>query len=307
MFYDTIIIGGGIGGLQAAIQLGRSLRRVVVIDRQTGRSVAAKNYRNILGFPDGISGPGLRDLGIEQAQRVGVELAYGEVASLVREAEDRFLATLQDGRQYQAHTVLIATGMTDAVPDIPGLVDCLGESIYICPDCDGYEVKHQNTLVIGTGDELIHMSERLRYFTQRQTLVLWGEPAPDDALRDKLERSGFPWHAESIRQIEQVGGQLQAVVLASGKRIIAHKAFVAFSGSQVNNELIKPLQASMLPNGHVLVDARTKETSCRNVWAVGDVAAHSQMVAIAMGDGTQAAVWIHKRLLEQKREAVSLA
>ncbi|WP_126427361.1 NAD(P)/FAD-dependent oxidoreductase [Brevibacillus marinus] len=300
MCYDTIVIGGGMGGLQAAIQLGRSLHRVLVIDRQTGRSAIAKNYRNILGFPDGVSGPELRERGREQARRVGAEVVNGEVTALVRVSEEQFVATLRDSRQFQARTILLATGMTDALPQIPGLLECLGESVFICPDCDGYEVHQRPTLVIGSGEALLHMAERLRHYTQEQTLLVHAlqEPAPD--LRAKLAQSGFPWRWACVRRIKQCGGQLQAVVLASGERLPAQTAFLAFPGSRVNNELARSLDIAMLPNGHLLVDPRTKETSCRNVWAVGDLVAHSQMAAIAMGDGAQAAIWIAKRLHEKQ-------
>ncbi|MBO8163044.1 MAG: NAD(P)/FAD-dependent oxidoreductase [Brevibacillus sp.] len=298
MLYDTIVIGGGIAGLQAAIQLGRSLRRVLVIDKEAGRSVVAKNYRNILGFPDGVSGPELRKRGMQQAVKLGVELKQGEVVELVRDTDGIFVVTTADQSRYRARTLLAATGLTDAFPPVPGLTECLGESIFICPDCDGYEVRAQPTLVIGAGKELIHMSRRLCHYTRQQTLVVHGVPAVDGEQLIELEKTGFPWYCANVTAIDQRQGQLQAVELANGIRLQARKAFLANPGGSVNNELLQPFSVKILPSGHVLVDPRTKETSCRNIWAVGDLVAHSQMAAVAMGDGAQAAIWINKRLME---------
>lgn len=306
MEYDTLIIGGGIAGLQAAIQLGRSLHQVIVADSGNGRSVVARNYRNILGYPDGVSGKALRSLGEQHARQVGVSFLHGEVTLLEKEATGSFLAFLQTKEQQEvqirAKTILLSSGIKDPFPEIPGLDPCLGESLFICPDCDGYEIVNQPAVVIGSGTHAVQMAGILRYFTTEAITVINHTGVPigtDDELILQKERIRI--YNEPIRQIHQVRGQLFRVELASGKAVEVKKGFLAFPGAKVQTSLVRLFPVKRLENGHILADPRTKETSCKNIWAAGDVLAHSQQVTISMGDGSQAAIWIHKRLLDMQK------
>lgn len=299
VIFDTIIVGGGIAGLQAAIQLGRSRRQVLVVDSGTGRSVIAKKYHNILGYPDGVSGLHLRSMGILQGKRVGVQYLADQVKQIRQ--DDQGLFQVSTGQQKAVHagrTLILATGITDAIPAIPGLYDCLGESLYICPDCDGHEVIGQKAVVIGSGPEAAHLALRLTYYTQELTVVNHTKDKIGDDSMAQLSEAGISLLEEKVLRLEQQEGRLRAIHLESGQRLAMEKGFVAFHGAKVNTQLLSAFPLEKLPNGHILVDGRTRETSYRNIWAVGDVVAHSQMCTIAMGDGAQAAIWIHKRLFE---------
>ncbi|KHE67323.1 NAD(P)/FAD-dependent oxidoreductase, partial [Halobacillus sp. BBL2006] len=160
MIYDCIIIGGGIAGLQASIQLGRYNRNVLTIDAGEGRSTLCRKYNNILGFPGGVSGEELRDAGVKQSKGFGVEFLYDEVTDVHKEIEG-FTITTKTGKTFNTKTVLLATGVKDNLPTIPGLKECLGLSVYICPDCDGYEITDRKTIVIGSGDAGAAMSEAI--------------------------------------------------------------------------------------------------------------------------------------------------
>ncbi len=299
MIYDTVIVGGGIAGLQAAIQLGRSRRQVLVVDDGKGRSTLAKNYRNILGFPEGVSGQYLRMMGTRQAKQVGVEFLPDRAIEIHQDDDGIFRIKTQKGTTaYTGRTLLLATGITDAIPYIPGLGDCLGESVYICPDCDGYEVLSQKTVVIGSGPQAAHLARILKYFTDDLLVINHTNEEIDPEVSNHLQEENIKFIAEKVIRIEQEKGRLQAVHLENGDKLPVEKGFVAFRGAVVNTGLLRSFPLHMLSNGHIVVDGRTKETSYPNIWAVGDVAAHSQMSTIAMGDGAQAAIWIHKRLFE---------
>lgn len=299
MIYDTIVIGGGIAGLQAAIQLSRSLHKVLVIDKKTGRSVLARKYRNILGYPEGVSGMELRNQGEQMAKRFGATFIQGEATFCEQNQEHVFCVTTREHEEtFMAKTLLISTGITDPLPAIPGLVECLGESIYICPDCDGYEVQKKRTVVIGSGKQALQMAKELTYYTNDIVVINHSLTLLDKDDQRMAKEWGECYRNEEILSLQQQNGFLSSVTLRSGEEITVERGFLAFAGAHVNSDLLQAFHIQLLNQGHVQVDSRTKETNHRNIWAAGDINAHSQQVTISMGEGSQAAIWIHKRLLE---------
>lgn len=293
--FDCIIIGGGIAGLQAAIQLGRYMRQVLVIDSENGRSNLCRGYHNLLGWPDGVSGQTLRELGRKQAEALGIQFINDHV--LEAQKEDKLMKVrTKQGERFQSKTLLISTGVKDHIPPIKHIEKWLGLSIYVCPDCDGYEGKNKHVLILGSGRTGANMALTLTYFTNQITFINHEGKTIEEELLNKLKQ----------KQITIIDGEIDSIVadeifkgvkLKSGKIIQGDKAFIGFGGNKVHSELASQLGVELLENKHILVDPRTKETNITNVWAAGDAVAHSEQVTIAMADGCQAAIWIHKRLL----------
>ncbi|MFE8701964.1 NAD(P)/FAD-dependent oxidoreductase [Cytobacillus sp. FJAT-54145] len=296
MIYDCIIIGGGIAGLQAAIQLGRYMHDVLVIDSGDGRSSICKSYHNILGYPDGVSGEHLREVGRKQAEQLGVRFII-EKAEKVEKEDQTFNITAHNGLSYKGKRLLIATGVMDRLPEIPTMYPCLGKSIYVCPDCDGYEIKDHKTVILGSGNVGANMALTLSYWTKELIYINHEQEQVKQELLEKLEKKNIEYINQSIKEIQQRDGQLQAITLADDTRIPSNHGFVAFGKNKVESSLAKQLGVELLENKHIVVNPRTKETNIKHVWAAGDVIAHSEQVTIAMGDGSQAAIWIHKSLL----------
>ncbi|WP_258831141.1 NAD(P)/FAD-dependent oxidoreductase [Peribacillus frigoritolerans] len=294
---DCIIIGGGIAGIQAAIQLGRYKHDIIVIDSAQGRSSIAKAYHNILGWPDGVSGKQLRTLGRQHAEKFGVEFTDDTVTSLEKK-QDKFFIQTKNDREYQAKMIFLGTGITDNIPPIKNIYSTLGTSTYICPDCDGYEIMDKQTVVLGGGNTGAGMALTLLYWSKDIIYVNHLESKIDDEYRDKLTANHIPVIEEEVCEVHVNANQeLTGIELVSGKIIRAEKAFTAFKGNKLNNDLALQLGVQVNENNHVVVHPRTKETNIKGVWAGGDLVAHSEQVTISMGDGTQSAIWIHKRLL----------
>lgn len=296
--YECIIIGGGFAGLQASIQLGRYKRKTLVIDSNYGRSTYCKSYRNILGWPNGISGLQLRELGKKHATEYGISFLEDKVIT-VQKNDSTFEIVTENGLTFIAKTILLATGLLDRIPDIKHIFDCLGTTVYVCPDCDGYEISDRSVLVLGAGIAGANMALEITYWTSKITYINHdGEELETDVM-NKLRQKGITYQKEKIIEIvKDQDSNFKGITLNNGDILFADRAFIAFGGNEIHNELAKQLGVELLNNKHVIVNPRTKETNVTNVWSAGDLVAHSQQVTIAMGEGTQAAVWIHKRLLE---------
>lgn len=299
MNYDCIIVGGGIAGLQAAIQLGRYKHKVLVIDSNHGRSTLCKSYHNILGWPNGISGQELRGIGKSQAEKLGVEFKSEKVDS-VEKVDKGFRLTVNTGSQYVSKRLLLATGVMDRIPAFPELLPCLGISVYVCPDCDGYEVKNKTTIVIGAGNVGAQMALTLSYWTQDLIYINHELTEISEHLLNELKVHRIRYVEETIQKVMAENSYLQGFILKSGKKIMGERGFIAFGGNEVKSNLAKQLGVELLENQHIVVNPRTKMTNIPNVWAAGDLAAHSEQVTIAMGDGSAAAIWIHKSLMNEK-------
>ncbi|WAH36232.1 NAD(P)/FAD-dependent oxidoreductase [Alicyclobacillus dauci] len=294
--YDCIIVGGGISGLQAAVQLGRYRHNILVVDSDSGRSTLCKGYHNILGWPDGIAGPELRRIGHEQATQLGVTFEQDEITD-VSQSRDGFVLQGVSGQSYSGKRLLLATGIVDNIPSFPGIEACLGLSIYVCPDCDGYEITGKRTIVFGAGDVGANMALTLSYWSSDIIYIDHDEHGISAKLQDALAHKDIPYIRQPIRDIVASGGCFQGVVLSNGEELTGERGFMAFGGNEVKSSLAKQLGVDLHKNQHILVDPRTKETNVRYVWAAGDVVAHSEQVTIAMGEGSQAAIWIHKSLM----------
>lgn len=304
--YDSMIVGGGIAGLQAAIQLGRYEHRVLVIDAGYGRSTLCKSYHNLLGWPDGVSGEELRRLGRLQAEKLGVTFAKDEVVQAVNKGKpgDGFELWGKSGKGYEAPTLLLATGLLDRIPELPNLKSCLGLTVYVCPDCDGYEIKNKQTIVMGSGDSGAGMALTLSTRTDKLIYVNHEQKAVKSELLSKLKEKNITYVAEDIGEVmAETNGLFRGVVLTNGERIGAERGFIAFGGNEVKSDLARQLGAERMENRHIVTDPRSKMTSVPFVWAAGDVGVHAEQVTIAMGEGAQAAIWMNKALLMLKEEA----
>lgn len=300
MEVDAIIVGGGIAGLQAAIQLGRYMHRIAVIDGGTGRSKLCRQYSNLLGWPQGVSGDTLRASGREQAERLGVQFIDDIAVSAIKE-DNKFIISCQNNNMITGSVMLLATGVYDRYDPIKGLEPCFGISVFVCPDCDGYEAKDRRTMIIGSGDIGARMALAVAYWTKDIVLINHEGAHIGETLAASLQDQSIAVIREKVAEIEADDrGLLKAALLQSGERIQAERAFIAFGGNEVRTGLAHELGAERMENGHIMTDPRSKMTSVQGLWAAGDIGVHSEMVTVAMAEGTLSAVWMHKAILSQK-------
>ncbi|EDL66213.1 NAD(P)/FAD-dependent oxidoreductase [Bacillus sp. SG-1] len=298
--YDCIIVGGGIAGLQAAIQLGRYQHDILVVDSNDGRSTICRCYHNLLGWPDGVSGEQLRSLGRQQAESYGVEFQFDRIVK-ARNDKGEFILDGEDGKHYVARKLLLATGVMDNIPKIENLKPCLGLTVYVCPDCDGYEVKNKKVVILGSGETGAEMAITLNYWTDDITFVNHESREIPEDTRAKLTDRNIRYVEGTISEaIVEGESDFRGIFLENGEKVEGERGFIAFGGNKVHTELAEQLGVEIMDNKHINADPRSKETNVKSVWAAGDIVAHSEQVSAAMGDGSIAAIWIHKKLLSEK-------
>lgn len=300
--YDCIIVGGGLAGLQAAIQMGRyACHRVLVVDAGEGRSTLCRTYHNILGFPDGVSGEELRSKGRMQAERTGVFFEKDRIIKAGRRG-DQIQLFGSSGSEYMAKTVLLATGLTDRIPAIPGLRPTLGRTVYVCPDCDGYEIQDQRTILLGAGEAGANMAMILIQRTN-ELLYINHEQSPISAeLHRSMKEAGVRYLEAAVQEVQQMeDGHITGVLTEDGQIYESERGFVAFGGNRVHYELAEQLGAVIADNKHVEANPRSM-LAAPNVWIAGDLGLHAEQATVAMGEGSIAAIWIHKALQQMKKE-----
>ncbi|RIW28623.1 NAD(P)/FAD-dependent oxidoreductase [Bacillus salacetis] len=298
--YDCIIVGGGIAGLQAAIQLGRYQHDILVVDSNDGRSTICRCYHNLLGWPDGVSGEQLRTLGRKQAESYGVEFQQDRIIS-ARKDKGEFIVDGKGGHHYVGRKLLLATGVVDNIPEIENISPTLGLSVYVCPDCDGYEVKDKKVVVLGSGETGAEMALTLSYWSEDITFVNHDSMEISDNTQEKLKEKNIGYREGTIKEAIIDGDSgFKGIKLENGDEVPGERGFIAFGGNKIHTELAEQLGVEIMENNHINADARSKETNIPGVWAAGDIVAHAEQVSTAMGDGSIAAIWIHKKLLSEK-------
>jgi thioredoxin reductase len=182
--WDCVVVGGGAAGLSAALVLGRARRRTLVVDAGQQGNLAARGVGGLLGH-DGREPAELYEIGRREiAEYPSVELRTGEVVSGERVGEG-FELELSDGGHQRTRRVLLATGMEYRPPDVKGLKECWGTSVFHCPFCDGWELRDQALAVLARGEKAIHSALLLRGWTDDLVLLTDGPADIDDDDRGR--------------------------------------------------------------------------------------------------------------------------
>lgn len=298
VIYDVAIVGGGPAGLSAAIFLSRSLHSVVLVDSGDPRNWETRGVNGFLGLPS-VRPSELRAKGRDEARRYGAVLVDDAVETACESAEG-FTLRSHAGEGYEARRLLLAIGLKDVWPDIPGLERVYGDTAHVCPDCDGYEARDKKTVVIGRGRKAVGMALCLTTWT-REIIICTNGLSPE--LNDycgQLDALNIPVLTEKIRQLNTKNGRLSCLQLESGMELDAEKVFLAI-GQYPADDLGAQLGCKRDEGGHIVVD-RHYHTSVRNVFAAGDIVPGSQLAIAAAADGAIAALSIHKSLVPAERK-----
>src|SRR5581483_2016610 len=283
--YDCIIIGGGPAGLTCAIFLGRYRRRVLVVDNGRPRNYASRGIHGFLG-QHGIAPGELLERGRGEAKAFGAEISEG-TAQRVQRVGDIFEVTTTAGKM-SARRVVLAYGLRDRLPDIPGIESYYGASVFHCPDCDGYEISGKRVGVIGWGKKVVGLALKLLQWTDQLTVFLDGhEREFSKEETSKLLAEQIAIKDEKIIELAGRDGIASGAVLSTGERVDVD-AFFFTIGTERSCDLAEQLGVQI--DEPCLVVNDFKETNIEGVYAVGDLVPGSQLAITSAADGAIAAI-----------------
>ncbi|WP_405172992.1 NAD(P)/FAD-dependent oxidoreductase [Paenibacillus sp. FSL H8-0280] len=294
---DVLIIGGGPAGLNAALVLGRARKNVVVIDDETPRNWVTRETHGFV-TRDGASPREFRKAAKEQiAAYPSVQFAY-DTATAITGRDGDFVVKTTQGASYRTKKILFAVGKKDLPLDINGLTEVYGKSAFVCPYCDGWELRDQSLVIIVSGDKALHMAKVISGWTAQYTICTNGSDSLTDEQREELQRHNVTVFDAPIQSIDSEEGMVQQVVLNDGTAIPCTGVFFQpklFTGS----ELPKAIGCEITESGTVIVDASGK-TSVAGVYSAGDAASEIYQAITAASLGALSAVSINNELNFEK-------
>ncbi|MET8629299.1 NAD(P)/FAD-dependent oxidoreductase [Kitasatospora sp. NPDC004669] len=303
--YDVVVVGAGTAGLSTALVLGRARRRVAVVDAGEPRNAPAAHMHGYLSR-DGMPPAALLAVGREEVARYGADLIDGRVEHIeaAESVEPGFVVHLAGGPVLHARRVVVATGLRDGLPELPGLAERWGVDVLHCPYCHGWEVRDRPLGVLGTGPGAVDQALILRQWSA-DVVLLAHTLALTDADRERLAARGVRVVEGRIVRLVADDGRLRGIELADGQVVLREAVFV-FPQPVPRDALLFGLDCERDDNGWVTTD-RTGRTGVSGVWAVGNVADPRAQVVTAAGMGAAAAFALdHDLAAEEVERAVAL-
>lgn len=296
---DCLIVGGGPAGLTAATYLARYRRQIRIVDSDDSRAKLIPTSHNYPGFR-GISGTDLLAVLRAQTEQYGVVIEKHTVMKLLLRSEGMFEAVMDKGPSVLSRRVLLATGIVDESPDMPGLRDTIHQgALRFCPICDGYESLDRRIGVLGPVELARKKALFLRTYSQDVVLLPTGnlQVLSEPACRI-LQDADIRIAPGSVVAIGRSGALIEAI-LSSGQRWVVDILYPAL-GSTVRSELALGLGARGTEEGCLIVDV-SQQTSVQNLYAAGDVVSDLHQLSVAVGHAAIAATSIHNSLPPNRR------
>lgn len=293
---DAIVIGAGPAGLTAAIYLARFHRDVLVLHDGDSRAAWIPRSHNHPGFPDGVVGLELLDRTRRQAEGFGAVIQDARVTGLSVDG-DRFQVTIAE-RTLTARSVILATGVIDRLPDLPGVEAAVRRSLVrICPICDGFEVTGLAVAVIGDSALGAREALFLQTYSDEVTLIHTGAASalPDDQRRH-LAKAGVRLIEGPITEVVLNNDQLTALAFTDHGRLEFDAVYTAL-GVDPRTELAVKAGARMGDDRRLIVDDH-QQTTVPGLYAAGDMVRGLNQISTAQGEAAIAATALHNRLRE---------
>ncbi|MCS7462413.1 NAD(P)/FAD-dependent oxidoreductase [Paenibacillus doosanensis] len=290
---DAVIIGGGPAGLNAALMLGRARKKVAVIDEGRPRNAVTRESHGFL-TRDGIQPDEFRRIAKEQIGAYPSVSFVEDIAVSVAGTDGSFRIATANGQTFASRKLLFAFGMKDRPLAIPGLAEVYGKSAFVCPYCDGWELRDEPLVIIHQGAELMHFAPLISGWTKRFVVCTNGPDGLSDAEREELRRRQIPLFDAPIRSVDSNEGIVRQVVLEDGTAIPCRGIF--FKPLLVpGSDLPQAIGCEVTEAGVVVTDEFGK-TNIPGVYSAGDAASQRHQVIAAASMGAFAAAAMNNEM-----------
>ncbi|WP_432287543.1 NAD(P)/FAD-dependent oxidoreductase [Aminobacter sp. BA135] len=293
MDYDVIIVGGSYAGMSAGLQLARARRKVLVIDAGERRNRFAMHSHGFLG-QDGRGAGAIAAEAREQLERYPTVTWVEGRAEGARRIEGGFTVDLGNGDAASTRRLVLAAGVSDSLPEIPGLRQRWGRSVFHCPYCHGYELNQGRIGVLAVSEHSMHHALMLPDWGTT-TLFTNGVFTPDAEQLRQLAARGATVEAALVREVRGEGADL---VLDDG-RMFELDGLFTMPRTSLQIPWVEQLGCELEagPMGSFVRTDAMKQTTAKGVFACGDIARAAGSVALAVGDGAMAGAATHRSLM----------
>ena len=297
--YDTVVVGGGPAGLSAGLVLGRCMRHALLCNDGRYRNARSDALHCYMGH-DGIRPAELLDRARSQLEPYKSIATVNSSVTGIKKEGDRFAVAFNTGATVRARSIIVATGVVDELPAIPGIEALFGKSVHVCPYCDGWEHRNAPVAVYGRGEKGTNFSMLLRQWTDDLFLCTDGNPLSAEQ-RDRLRRRGVEVREQAIKSLMEKNGCLEAIRFKGGQSL-PRRALFFTTDQHPRSPLLEGLGCAYDEKGGLACDGDGK-TNIPGVYVAGDVSRDVQLAIIAAAEGARAALAANKYLLDQDLRA----
>lgn len=291
--FDVIIVGGSYAGLSAAMSLGRSLRKVLIIDGGKPCNEKTPHSQNFL-TQDGKTPKEISTIAKEQVEKYSTIEFYEGFATSGIKTKSGFEITTEKGDKFESKKLIFATGIVDEVPNIKGFQESWGISLIHCPYCHGYEFQNKKTGIIANGDRGFHIASLVNNLTKDLTIFTRGKANFTDEQLLKLEKNDITIIETEIEELKHQNGMVESLILSDGKVLNFEAVYGAFPFTQ-HSGIAESLGCEMTEMGYIKID-QFQKTNVAGLLACGDNSSPMRSVANAVYTGNLAGAMVNAEL-----------
>jgi|JI10StandDraft_1071094.scaffolds.fasta_scaffold09197_12 thioredoxin reductase len=293
--FEVIIIGGSYAGLSAAMALGRSLRKVLVIDAGNPCNKQTPHSHNFI-LHDGDTPANISAQARKQVEAYDTVQFVSDEAIEGKGVNENFEVITRSGQHFCAKKLLFATGLKDTHA-VKGFETCWGISVLHCPYCHGYEVRNQTLGVVANGDHAFHITKLVFNLSRKVTLYTNGKSTLSDEQKTKLTKQNIAVVEDEVAEAIHVQGQVKQLIFKNGNQANVEALFVKPNSTQ-HCTIPEKLGCQLTEHGFIQVDD-FQQTTVPGVFAAGDNSTMIRAVAAAIAAGNKAGAIINKELAEE--------
>jgi thioredoxin reductase len=300
---DVIIVGAGPAGLNAAVVLGRCKRKILLFDTSQHRNRDSHGIHNYLTRDDVLPKEFLQ-LCHKELNKYNIQLLHKKITNGRKNNEGLFEVTDEDGAVYNTKKLLVATGVTDKLPELQGFKELYGKSVFHCPYCDGWEVSDKKLGVYARDKEGWELALSLKGWSPNVTLFTDGRNKVKPAQKQALKANNILVDARPISRLEGENGLLQKIIFKNGEEEDCEALFFV-NGFVQQCDLVETFNCEMTQKG-VAKANKNQQTNVPGLYVAGDVSRDMHFVVVAAAEGAKAGVTINKELQKEITEAVEI-